>query len=503
MPFVLDDSHFCVVILCGTEFYLHKIHRPDWQLQKGIAHYNLLSYAFDFLVVFLFVFSSASFLSLKSFDIVGALETTLVEGNYYPLSTKYEDMTIVSNFKITNREFHQMMSHDFGETNVFYGCSAFNNEDQYVYFIDDETMDDSGVALDYETYLSLGEPTEIKITGDFYDFVLPVRDFNYPKKGIFVSSSFLDVYESNYVNVLGGDGIEYSYSQAGFFSQARRYVSLSFAKEHIWIDADDIELSNQEIWFNSNSGNTLFDRIHFYSISTSDSTVGLEDKFIDMFSLFPDGLETVDSEIATNSYPPYAVVSDWNYQRILADTHSYRLLAVQCTGSNRRSLAIAMSPYNNAYTSLPYDETFEVLSNYRVQRSGENRQYVYLWVICNASFLAYAIFIGVSTFSRNEKDYVRMRLSGKSKLCSLAFFLIPKLVSTILGCLLGVVGARFLVEILNARPTPYWFSLYQFVPESIIYAGIALGMVMAIFSLAFLWADHRKPLETRIRGISQ
>ena len=96
-----------------------------------------------------------------------------------------------------------------------------------------------------------------------------------------------------------------------------------------------------------------------------------------------------------------------------------------------------------------------------------------------------------------------MRLSGKSKMTSLTFFLVPELVSATLGSLLGVVGANLLVELINARPTAYWFNLYRFVPGSIIYAGVALGAVMAIFSLAFLLTDHQKPLETRIRGISQ
>lgn len=423
-------------------------------------HFTIKQLLIDLLIFTLLIFVNDMVNVASFFDYKSALKSTLQNGDYVVLE---EDEK--ANWKENpTSDMARLNIENYVNDSTEYAVNVVSSYSGPAVFTDDDTIPEMTCVVDYETYQLYGIKNSIIFTGDFYSFSLPISSHTYSKSGVFINSRSLeDMPEPDYIesyDVVGSNsGFSNSYFSNTLLNKTKIFSESSFNKT----TSNSIDILDDEIVYgNINEKSNLIagDNITFLNLDDDKSISKYKDKFIDMHSLFPNGLICRDAAL---NYP-YAIISDSNYDRIFYNTHAYSALAVKISSANKSAICKWADSNNKGIRSYIGDnKRIKLLDEYVIERSAVYAEMTAMRVVTFSLLMAFVVYLGHVFFKENEKELTLSAMLGENGFKSSFPLFIVFLFLLLFGFVISLGASELTIFLINLNAnTNYWFTLYSF-----------------------------------------
>ena len=375
--------------------------------------------------------------------------------------------------------------------------------DKYAFIVDDDSIEEGTCSVDYGTYMScFSNQKELLFETNFSKFKLPISSSYSAEKGIYISSRTIADLASPYL--LSSLDLVGSINKNDFNSpkSVPTVLSCSTFNEKY---GGDLDISNSEIFFNSDffntyKNNTVGNKIYFPSASDLKIKTGYEDKILGMSNLFPSGLELERYDGINGMI--VAVVSDENYQRIVdsIDPFSYAL-GTKFDPIMRQGLKGLLDkgeyePYVPFYT----DESTRILMVYNIYRVALNAFLSFLRIIAMFLFLSSSAYFSYYLFKDSRREITQAEMLGEGKIKASFPFIIRFALIFLLSVGLSYLCSFFIINFIN-RNSLYWFSELGFSKSSFLTDLSELILFIVVFCIVWVAGFILDPLRKRIRDL--
>jgi hypothetical protein len=341
----------------------------------------------------------------------------------------------------------------------------------------DSSIPDGYCALDHVTFLRLGCPSQISVSGDFYTVQLPIYSSDWETQGLLVGAR---IPEAMITSIdLPDDPFSKSRTSSGISCR-----SYSTALRLGYIDGD---VTLPDGYFSKMNAQDASDPVHFVAPKYDER---FADKYLDFSSLFPKGLT---SKFMVNR--DYSVIlSDHDFNRVLSQTHSYYGFGIKPSTEQIGKLAKVWTD-NSLMVYAPSDDNFYWRNHY-LKWTNQRFQFKRLSILMSAIFLL--IFGAYCYFDLDEerRDFTRLLLLGYSQRTVFHLFALPLFISCLFSASLALSFLPLTIGLINRMEyLTYQTNLIFFSWKTVGIACLLLGASLLVCSIVFslFFAPKKRP----------